>query len=234
MRFTCQGNMVRFFFILVLALFSAAPAMAAGETDVCRAAAIKAEKDYKIPDGLLQAITLVETGREGAGSERAWPWTVNVLGKGHYFDTYEEARKFAQTKRALNVSSMDIGCFQLNFKWHGGAFDSVASMFNAADAASYAAEFLTQLYREFGDWKTAAEKYHSREKNRGKVYGRKIAAAQQALNSNDAPRFPVATPLLTAAAASAGQLGGVELAVFTSLSPLVRPPGGALIQIEQD
>lgn len=226
--------MVRAFFIVLATIFSIPAAAAGYSADICRAAAIKAEKDHEIPAGLLQAIALVETGRDGADSAEAWPWTVNVMGKGHYFDTLEDAKAFVQKKRAAKITSIDIGCFQLNLKWHGDAFDSPAAMFNAASAAAYAADFLSRLHKEFGDWKTAAEKYHSRKEHRGRAYGRKIAAAQERLTAIGPATTEPQPSLLLAAATAANRTGGVELAIFGTLSPLVRQANAALIRIGED
>ena len=60
------------------------------------------------------------------------------------------------------VRNLDIGCFQINLRWHGHAFASVAQMFDPLANARYAAEFLTDLHREFGDWDAAVAAYHSR------------------------------------------------------------------------
>src|SRR5262249_16819558 len=49
----------------------------------------QAEARYRIPDGLLVAIALVESGRRDPVSDVIvpWPWTINSHGEGHYFDS---------------------------------------------------------------------------------------------------------------------------------------------------
>src|SRR5690606_33719340 len=51
------------------------------------------ERSFHIPQGLLTAISLAESGRSvGENGELvSWPWTINVNGKGFYFDTKQEA-----------------------------------------------------------------------------------------------------------------------------------------------
>ena len=138
------------FILLAISAFSTD--VSAEPRALCQKAALQAEKKFSIPDGLLQAISLVETGHAREGEMTAWPWTVNVNGAGHYFQTRPEAERFVNSKKTLGAASVDIGCFQINTKWHGQAFASPARMFEPASAALYAASFLSTLYDEFGDW----------------------------------------------------------------------------------
>lgn len=221
---------MRFLIIASAALaLNLAAAHGAAPASVCQTAARQAETRFSIPTGLLQAISLVETGRYKKGETVAWPWTVNVAGKGHYFDTRAEAETFVSSKKKTGVASIDIGCFQINTKWHGNAFDTPLSMFEPSDGAAYAATFLSRLHRELGDWNAAVKSYHSRNVSKGAAYGRKITAALETLG-HAAPRpAPVLVtaapalregPLITADNASRG---GVRLTLFTGAEPLIAP-----------
>lgn len=115
-----------------------------------------------VPLSVLLAITLTETGRgEGGVSSRPWPWTVNVAGEGHWFATREEATAFAAARLEAGETSFDVGCFQLNWRWHGENFVSVEQMFDPLANASYAAGYLKTQAAETGDWSLAAGAYHS-------------------------------------------------------------------------
>jgi hypothetical protein len=83
-------------------------------------------------------------------------------GKGAWFDTYEEARDYVAQQHARGARSYDVGCFQINYRWHGQHFASVEQMFDPDANAAYAARFLSELYAELGDWSRAAGAYHSR------------------------------------------------------------------------
>lgn len=175
---------MRLLIILLAALTATlhtSPVQGAEYMSVCQSAAKQAEKQFSIPAGLLQAISLVETGHYKNGETVAWPWTVNLNGKGHYFDTRAQAEQFVSRKKNLGAKSIDIGCFQINTKWHGTAFETPLSMFEPKDGAAYAASFLSKLQRELGDWNTAVKSYHSRNADKGAAYGKKIAIALETL-----------------------------------------------------
>jgi hypothetical protein len=129
---------------------------------LCEEAAARASAASGVPVSVLRAIALTETGRTKHGAFRPWPWTVNVEGRGAWFDSYEEARAFVAQEHARGARSYDVGCFQINYRWHGQHFASVDQMFDPDANAAYAARFLSELYAELGDWSRAAGAYHSR------------------------------------------------------------------------
>ncbi|MHA1127467.1 MAG: transglycosylase SLT domain-containing protein [Alphaproteobacteria bacterium] len=145
-------------------------ALAEGEADLCNAAAINAANNGAMPPDVLLALTLVETGRSRNGTFLPWPWTVNMEGKGYWFDTRTEAVAFVTQSYATGARSFDIGCFQINHRWHGEAFTSFNQMFDPLDNATYAAKFMTSLFKEGGSWSWAAGAYHSRTVNLAAKY----------------------------------------------------------------
>ena len=62
---------------------------------------------------------------------------------------------------AAGRRSFDVGCFQINYHWHGHNFPSLEAMFDPDTGADYAARFLQSLYAERGNWSAAAGAYHS-------------------------------------------------------------------------
>lgn len=141
-----------------------APSAAAGPADaaICDAVAQHASATTGVPVDVLQAISRTETGRKIGGQVQPWPWTVNMEGAGHWFDTLDEARAFVFKEFKRGARSFDVGCFQINYKWHGEAFSSIDEMFEPMANALYAARFLGDLYQEMGSWPKAAGAYHSR------------------------------------------------------------------------
>ncbi|WP_241963209.1 transglycosylase SLT domain-containing protein [Paracoccus suum] len=115
-----------------------------------------------VPADILGALTLTETGRRADGVVRPWAWSVNAEGKGTWFDAPGPALAYAEDRLAQGRRNLDIGCFQLNYRWHGAGFASVSEMFDPVQNARYAARFLRQLYDESGDWRAAAGAFHSR------------------------------------------------------------------------
>ena len=128
--------------------------------NICDAAAQRAAAETDVPLDVLLAITRLETGR---GKDNApWPWAVNHAGDGSWFQSEDEARSYVFSKVKRGVSNIDIGCFQINYRWHADGFRSLDDMFDPDLNALYAAEFLSQLHVEFGNWTDAAGAYHSR------------------------------------------------------------------------
>lgn len=148
-------------------LLSLGPALAAtGPADqpaaVCEWAAMTAAAEMGVPPDILGALTLTETGRRRGGIVRPWAWSVNAEGAGSWFDDPAEALAFAQDRIDQGRLNVDIGCFQLNYRWHGENFPSVVEMFDPLENARYAARFVRDLYSETGDWRRAAGAFHSR------------------------------------------------------------------------
>ena len=129
---------------------------------VCLAASDAAADAAGIPRAVMRALTRTETGRPRGGTLQPWPWTVNMEGAGHWFDSRAEALAYVEREQARGARSFDVGCFQINHRWHGQHFDSVDAMFDPATNAAYAARFMAELFDETGDWSRAAGFYHSR------------------------------------------------------------------------
>lgn len=145
----------------VMSAEGAAPATAPA-AGVCLAAADRAARRHAVPPGILRAIALAESGTRRGGGAGPWPWTLNVAGQGMFFDTPAEALKVARQALARGVRSIDLGCFQINHRWHGAGFASLEAMLDPDAGADYAARFLRGLFEESGNWLVASGHYHSR------------------------------------------------------------------------
>lgn len=130
--------------------------------NICDTVAHDAARQYNVPAKVLMALTRTETGRTVQGEFAPWPWTINDRGKGYWFTSQKEMLDFAKALRKQGVSSFDVGCFQLNYRWHSKGFASIDDMANPHTNAAYAAKFVRQLYDEFDNWTLAAGAYHSR------------------------------------------------------------------------
>lgn len=146
--------------VLVLLLFLPLGAMA-GEAALCDAAARRAAMKSGVPEAVLLALTRTETGRNRGQGLEPWPWAVNQAGQGYWFPDADSALQFVEAQVAFGYGNLDIGCFQLNHRWHSEGFASLAAMFDPMANARYAAAYLLEKYRETGDWTAAAGAYHS-------------------------------------------------------------------------
>ena len=164
----CAGALARVMGIFVWLAFPGqanSPAATSPTDDpslLCEYAAQDAARQEGVPLSVLTAISLNETGRKRDGRFRAWPWTVNMEGTGHWFDSRDQALSYALAEYDRGARSFDVGCFQINYKWHGMNFASIEQMFDPMANALYAARFLRTLYAEQGSWEGAAGAYHSR------------------------------------------------------------------------
>ena len=152
------------FAMTAVASAQGAPGGPAAERDAarCEQAVLVGARRGGAPADVLHAIALTETGRALGGRLRPWPWAINREGVGHWFATRDEALAFARASVAAGRRSFDVGCFQINYHWHGHAFESLEAMFDPEVAATYAAQFLRSLREELGGWSPAAGAYHSR------------------------------------------------------------------------
>lgn len=166
---------------------------AADPAAMCDQAARQASQETNVPLEVLRAITRTETGRGTEASLEPWPWTVNMEGKGVWFDTAPQAQRYVFRHFRDGARSFDVGCFQINYKWHGQAFRSIEEMFDPVLNARYAARFLGELHDEFGDWTAAVGAYHSRTHKHATVYVERYKAVRAALDRTN-QIFPQATP----------------------------------------
>ncbi|MFT6451059.1 MAG: hypothetical protein ACJA06_000540 [Halocynthiibacter sp.] len=226
---------------LCLFTFPLLPARAKNASDICESIAVQVAKETGVPVSVLQAISLNETGRKSEGRFRPWPWTVNMEGKGVWFDSYPEALAYAKTEFARGARSFDLGCFQINYKWHHQAFSSIEEMFDPTANARYAANFLSDLYAEKGDWTAAAGAYHSRTPKYANRYSARFEKFRAQLQEK--PIAPSAMPEAPIAVAQMQQLttrvntfpfliAGSTTAGFGSLVPINEPGGTRLISVE--
>ena len=161
---------------VTLALSAASPALASDPmvegARQCTQQFPVQESANGIPTHLLAAISSTESGRwhEKLGMALPWPWTINVEGKGYYFDSKAEAVAKTNAFLAQGIRSIDIGCMQVNLKHHPKAFRNLEEAFDPAYNVAYSAQFLRSNYDELGDWIKATAAYHSRTNQRGNAY----------------------------------------------------------------
>lgn len=151
-----------------LAALPSAEALHAAES--CEYAAMTVASEAGIPPEIMGALTLTETGRRLGDAVRPWAWSVNAEGSGSWFNDPASALAFAEERVAMGRPNVDIGCFQINYRWHGENFPSVAAMFDPMTNARYAARFVRDLYQETGDWRAAAGAFHSRTPQNASKY----------------------------------------------------------------
>ena len=174
----CAHKKVLFSLFAILFGFTVANAATVklGTSNLCLKAAKPVAKRLNTPSGLLQAISLKETGRwdQKRGMSYPWPWTVTANGKGIYFATKKEAIDKVQSLKKKGIRNIDVGCMQINLFYHPNAFDNLEQAFDPLTNTRYAADFLTNLYKNNGSWNLAIERYHSGNTTRGTKYRKAV------------------------------------------------------------
>ena len=124
------------------------------------------ETAYKIPSGLLLALSKVESNMN--------PNALNIQGRGVVYSSKEEVIKAVKQVLQEGITSIDIGLMQINWHWHGGKFKSLEEMLKPEVNVEYAAKLLCSLYEQHGSWNLAVRYYHSAKPEYYQKYAKKV------------------------------------------------------------
>ncbi len=165
--------------LLVVSAVRAADAFDHAVSALCTAPMAPKEEALAIPRHLLEAISLVESGRWDAAAERTrpWPWTVYAKGAGHRYETKEAAIAAVAALKKAGVRNIDVGCMQVNLRYHPEAFASLDEAFDPAANVAYAAHFLKDLRDRRGSWPEAIRHYHSATPAHARPYHVRVTMA---------------------------------------------------------
>ena len=128
----------------------------------------KAEQENQIPSGLLAAIAKVESNTKA--------YALNINGNTILNESLEEASGVVKKKLASGLKNIDLGVMQLNYRWHGLAFNNITEMLMPENNIKYAASLLKSLRIKHGTWHKAVRYYHSAKPEHHKKYSRKVVA----------------------------------------------------------
>ncbi len=138
-----------------------------------------AEQREGLPPHLLTAISKVESGLWDAKTKAnlAWPWTVMAEGKGRYLPSKTAAIAEVRKLQARGITNIDVGCMQINLRYHPDAFESLDQAFDPKHNTAYAAQLLRKLRGQAGSWTHAIGDYHSKTIAFARVYRLKVFKA---------------------------------------------------------
>ena len=128
------------------------------------------ELQTDIPKGLLLSIGKAEAIRKINNKYIIWPWTINHAGKSLFFDNKEQMKNYVFKNLKRKDFNIDVGCMQINIKWHKNNFKKISDMFEVNPNISYAASFLKQLKNKHGSWDKAIKHYHSSDPKKNNPY----------------------------------------------------------------
>jgi len=123
-----------------------------------------------IPPEVLYAVALTESGI--SKGQYAWPWTLNIAGRGRYFKTRDDAcLALAQALKITSAKRVDIGLGQINYGYHGHRVNNPCELLEPNLNLSITADLLKSHYCSHEGWLMAIGRYHSPANNeRAKRY----------------------------------------------------------------
>lgn len=149
------------------------------QRELCAAPIRSAERRHRIPGQLLAAVALAESGRY-LGSNRAgaaniaWPWTVTSGTRSWFLPSRDAAIGHVRRLQATGVRNIDVGCMQVNLRYHPAAFPTLKDAFDPWTNVAYAAAHLTALFEKRRSWTLAVGLYHSATPRYQIPYKRKV------------------------------------------------------------
>ena len=143
-----------------------APGIALAGPNPCTVNIAQAERARGIPEGLLQAISVTESGVNG----QPYPWALNLGGRVVYASNLDAAKKILGDRNAKGKKNLYAGCMQLSVKYHGNAFASLGDLLLPQRNVAYAAKYLASHYEDLGDWRSAVLRYHGGKSKHSAVY----------------------------------------------------------------
>ena len=133
------------------------PAPASAAANPCEPEILRAADRYGIPPGILYAVGLTETGKKGS----LQPNALNIEGKALFPRSRQEALAAFADARRQGKTLIDLGCMQINHRYHGAEFRSVDDMLDPRRNVDYAARFLVSLHARHMSWSMAVARYHA-------------------------------------------------------------------------
>ena len=162
---------ISFFLLIIKDTYAATPK----KNKSCEKVIETIEDLTDIPKNLLLSIGKSESGRILKSNKHViWPWTVNHAGKSLFFDTKNQMKKYVLKYVKKQDYNLDVGCMQINLKWHKNNFKKISDMFAVEPNVSYAASFLLQLKNKHGSWEKAIKYYHSSDPVKNIPYLKKV------------------------------------------------------------
>ncbi|MDE2361491.1 MAG: transglycosylase SLT domain-containing protein [Hyphomicrobiales bacterium] len=147
--------------VALVGLCCSKPGVAQADAASCEAQMVLASRKYDVPLGVLYAVGLTETGRKGSLDAFA----MNIDGRPVYPGSLDAALATYDRAARAGARLIDIGCMQINRKFHGAHFKSVAEMFDPPLNVAYAARFLKELRAREPSWTLAVARYHAGPNN---------------------------------------------------------------------
>lgn len=128
----------------------------AQQEELCTRFAVRLEKELGLPVGLLHAMTLAETSKNGVPQPNA----IQLDGEARYPASRKGAEALLRKADGTLVEEAHVGCMQLSLKTHARAFDRPESMLDPERNIRRAARVLQGQRKASPGWREALGRYH--------------------------------------------------------------------------
>ncbi len=146
--------------------------------------AIATERD--IPHTVLYAVALTESGKRVRPADvyRPWPWTLNIAGRGYFFDSRQEAWQALMEHLKNGKRSIDIGLMQVNWRYHQDRLGTPWQALDPYHNLRVGAWILHDCYVTRQDWWASVGCYHApTNSHRADQYRRRVVSRWQRIVS---------------------------------------------------
>lgn len=116
-----------------------------------------AARDNGVPLDILYSVGLTETGHRGV----LGPYDLNVDGRAVHSETLADGLAAFNSATRAGAKYIDIGCMQIDHKFHASHFHSLEEMFDPEHNVRYAAGLLKTLRAQEGTWTMAVARYNA-------------------------------------------------------------------------
>ena len=119
--------------------------------------------EHGIPYSVLYAVALTESGKQAGVQEatRPWPWTLNIAGRGYYFESRLEAWQELTAKLRKGQRSIDIGLMQVNWRYHQQRLGTPWQALDPYHNLRVGASILQDCFKTRLDWWASVGCYHA-------------------------------------------------------------------------
>jgi len=135
-----------------------------------------------IPHTLFYAVAVTESGKQvaSASTYRPWPWTLNVAGRGYFFDSRLAAWQALTAWLAKGKRSIDIGLMQVNWRYHQERLGTPWQALDPYHNLRVGADILQACHTTRQDWWASVGCYHApANPQRADQYRRRVVSRWQ-------------------------------------------------------
>lgn len=120
----------------------------------------KVSSETGVPAEVITKVCVHESQSFHKGKRQAWPWTLNIAGRGIWYKDRLSATVAAEMELSKGKRNIDVGMCQINWRWHGSHFRSVGELLDPLQNMTYAAKYLMKIKRG-RTWEETIGAYHS-------------------------------------------------------------------------